>query len=323
MKILVTGAAGLIGSHLVDLLLEDDHHVTGIDDLSFGNKINLLQACTNSNFTFVEDKVQTLPLLSENFDVIYHLASMKKPIKGSIKSSYVMDENYSMTKVVVNRALTDKSTLIFTSTSDVYGNSSTFSEKEPLTIGPPTSERYSYAMSKLHTEQYILNEIAQSDLKATVVRVFGCASWRSNKSWSGGHVPIFVHNALLNKDINIHGDGLQTRSICHALDIANGLKLLLSNLSTVNNEIINLGTDEQTTVKEVAEYIIKKTNSKSNLIFETRESVFGKYKEVLTRFANTKKASSLFDFKIRYSTFQVIDEIIEKFKDENSSYYSG
>jgi UDP-glucose 4-epimerase len=322
MKILVTGAAGLIGSHLVDLLLKDGHSVVGIDDLSFGNRLNILEASKKNNYTFIKAKLQTIPLLTQKFDVIYHLASMKKPIKGSLKSSYVMEENYSMTKVMVEEALRYGSHLIFTSTSDVYGNSSTFSEDEPITIGPPTNERYSYAMSKLYSEQYILNEVAQSDLNATIARVFGCASWRSNKSWSGGHIPVFVHNALLDKDITIHGDGLQTRSICHALDITNGLKLMLNNLQEVNNQIINLGTDQQTTVKEVAEYIVKQTDSRSKLNFETREVSFGDYKEILTRFANTNKAKNLLGFEVKHSTFEVIDEMIEKFNNENSGYYS-
>jgi nucleoside-diphosphate-sugar epimerase len=135
-------------------------------------------------------------------------------------------------------------------------------------------------------------------------------------------VPVFVHNALLGKDITIHGDGLQTRSICHALDIANGLKLMLNNLKEVNNQIINLGTDQQTTVKEVAEYIVKQTDSRSKLNFETREVSFGDYKEILTRFANTNKAKNLLGFEVKHSTFEVIDEMIEKFNNENSGYYS-
>jgi len=322
MKILVTGAAGLIGSHLVDLLLEDGHIVTGIDDLSFGNRLNILEACKKENYTFIKTKVQNIPFSSQKFDIIYHLASMKKPIKGSLKSSYIMDENSSMTKTVVEEALKYGSHLIFSSTSDVYGNSSTFHESEPITIGPPTNERYSYALSKLYSEQYILNESFQSNLNTTIVRVFGCASWRSNKSWSGGHIPVFIHNSILNKNITIHGDGLQTRSICHALDIANGLKLILNHLITLNKQIINLGTDQQTTVKEVAEYIINKTHSNSKLIFEPRELSFGNYKEILTRFANTEKAKNLLGFKINYSTFDVIDEMIKIFNDENSSYYS-
>jgi UDP-glucose 4-epimerase len=93
-------------------------------------------------------------------------------------------------------------------------------------------------------------------------------------------------------------------------------------MDSVNGQIINLGTDEQTTVREVAEYIISKTNSKSELIFDDREQVFGNYKEIMKRFANTTKAKDLINFNINYSTYQVIDEIIKVYSDENSGYYS-
>lgn len=322
MKILVTGAAGLIGSHLVDLLLEDGHSVVGVDDMSFGSRANLIEAQNNSNFTLIKSKVQSVHLLTQRFDVIYHLASMKKPFGGVIKSSKVIDENYEMLKSMVDESLKFGSHLIFTSTSDVYGNSETFLETDRIIIGPPTNERYSYAMSKLHGEQYVLNEVKQSDLKATIARIFGCASWRANKGWSGGHITAFVHKALTDQPINIHGDGMQTRSISHAIDIANGLKSMLKNLGEVNGEIINIGTDQQTTVKEVAEYIVKKTNSSSEIIFQPKEQVFGDYDEIRVRFANTEKAKRLLGYTVNYSTFEVIDEIIEKFNDENSSYYS-
>lgn len=323
MRIIVTGAAGLIGSHLVDSLLEDGHTVIGIDDLSFGNANNLKDAFTFDKFTFVQDKIQSGYFPSEDIDVIFHLASMKKPFGGVVNSSKVLNDNYQMVKRVATVASATNAFLIFTSTSDVYGNSENFVEDEDVTFGAPTNKRYSYALSKFYGEQHILNEVQETSLRASVVRIFGCASWRSNKGWSGGHVPAFVDKALRGEDIFIHGDGLQTRSISHAMDIAYGLKLMVDNLDKVNGEIINIGTDQQTTVKEVAEYIINKTNSKSNLIFQPREEVFGNYKEILVRFANTKKAEKLLGFKPRISTFEVIDEIIEKFSDENSSYYSS
>lgn len=306
MKILVTGAAGLVGSHLCDSLLAQGHIVIGIDNLSYGNKGNLPKS-----MQLIEDDVQNINTYhTEKFDIIYHLASMKKPVEGSIKSSYVMSQNIAMVEAVVEKCKKDNTYLIFTSTSDVYGNSSTFLESEPITIGPPTNERYSYAMSKLYGEQFILNEATQSNLNASIVRIFGCASSRSNKSWSGGHVPLFANKASKGEDIHIHGDGIQTRSIGHAIDIATGLSLIANNLIKCNGEIINLGTDEQTTVKSVAEYIVSKLNSKSKIIYTPREQVFGDYKEILVRFANTSKAKKLLGFNITYKTKDVLDEII-------------
>ena len=323
MKILVTGCAGLIGSHLVDDLLASKHRVIGIDNLSYGSSNNIKSALKSKNFEFIKTDVQNISkaLKAYSFDIIYHLASYKKPINQMVKSSKVIEENMFMTINVVKYCLVNNCNLIFTSTSDVYGNSNNFDENEKITIGPPTNERYSYAMSKLISEQYIFNEINQSNLRASIVRVFGCASERSKPSWSAGHVPLFIYNSLKGLDINIHGDGLQTRSISSARDISNGLSLMLNKLKDVNSEILNLGTNEQTTVKEVAEYIISKTNSKSKINFIERKKIFGDYEEILVRFANISKAEKLINFKISNMTFDVIDKMIYEFSNPNSEYY--
>ena len=329
MKILVTGVAGLIGSHLCDKLLEMGCEVVGVDNLSYGNLDNLKESLLFDKFTFIEsDCTEDFWRLSKTcicevscdcdlsgFHYVFHLASYKKTypkvgFESKVTSSDVMINNSKMIKQVSDFCKEDNTRLIFTSTSDVYGNSSTFLESEPITIGPPTNERYSYAMSKLYGEQFILNEATQSNLNASIVRIFGCASSRSNKSWSGGHVPLFADKASKGEDIHIHGDGLQTRSIGHAIDIADGLALIVSNLLECKGEIINLGTDEQSTVKDVAEYIVSSLDSKSTVVHTPREVVFGDYKEILVRFANTTKAKKLLGFNIKYSTRDVLDEII-------------
>lgn len=330
MKILVTGAAGLIGSHLVDLLLDRGDVVVGLDDLTFGNRENLKNAFTNPRFEFRQQRVQTMDITNDNFDVIFHLASLKKPLNASLFSSDVMKGNYEMIVKLNQIAQHYNSHLIFASTSDVYGNSTSFEEDEPITIGPPTNERYSYSLSKLFGEQHLLNNHHQCGLATTVFRIFGCASPRASRTWSGGHVPLFIDKALKGEDIIIHGDGLQTRSICHAIDVARGLTSSLDNLNFLNGHIINIGTDQQTTVRYVAEYILDKVGSRSKLMLVDRETVFGNYREVLVRYANTAKAKKLLNFSIRYSTEQVIDEIIMNHElystlknEKNSSYYSN
>jgi UDP-glucose 4-epimerase len=208
MKILITGAAGLIGSHTVDLLLNKGYNVDGIDNLSYGNLDNLKEAFRSPNFKFIQDDVENLSKIKSKYDVIYHFASLKKAWDGSILSSDILDSNYNMTKIILQRCLEHKSKLIFASTSDIYGNSKTFKEDDDITMGPPTNKRYSYALSKWHSEQFILNAFNQQGLECTIIRIFGCASKRSSKTWSGGHVPLFAQLASEGKDIIIHGDGL-------------------------------------------------------------------------------------------------------------------
>ncbi len=325
MRVLVTGCAGLIGSHLVDDLLDLNYDVVGVDDLSFGKMSNLTLAQKSKNFQFEKLDVKDISKLNKQnrkFDIVYHLASMKKPIGGIIKSSKVIHDNYLMTKEIVDFSNSINSFLIFTSTSDVYGNSKNFSESEKITIGPPTNERYSYAMSKLISEQYIFNEILQSNLKSCVVRVFGCTSERAKLSWSAGHVPIFISNALNNREITIHGDGSQTRSISSAKDISYGLSQISQYMDILNNQILNLGTDEQTSVKEVAEYIVKKVSSNSKITYIPSKEVFGDYEEIVKRFANIEKAKKLLNFKITKSTYEVIDSMIRDFSNKDSIYYA-
>jgi len=309
MNILVTGAAGLIGSHTTDLLLDQGHHVDGIDDLSYGTLENLSNAINNKNFKFIHDKVENIKNYKTKYDVIYHFASLKKAWDGSVLSTDILDTNYRMTNILIQRCLAHKSKFIFASTSDIYGNSKTFNETESITMGAPTNMRYSYALSKWHSEQYILNAFQEQDLKCTIIRIFGCASKRSSKTWSGGHVPLFAKLASEGKDIVIHGDGLQTRSISHANDIATGFVSILEYPTETNGEIINLGTNEQTTVKYVAEYVNTYFNNKSNIMYVPTKKVFGNYEEILVRFANIDKAKKILKYSISKNTNSVIQEI--------------
>ena len=152
------GLGGLIGSHLCDELISLGHDVIAVDNLSFGNK-------ENCGFTIYERDLTKVHSMKEFFwesvDVVYHLAKYKKAPKNSISSADVMKVNFKMMENVLDFCERTSAKLIFTSTSDIYGNSETFDESDPITIGPPNVERYSYALSKLHDEQLMLNSIAK------------------------------------------------------------------------------------------------------------------------------------------------------------------
>ena len=306
MRIIVTGAAGLIGSHLTDHLLLEGHDVIAVDNLSFGNP-------KNCDFTLHNVDLTTENCLDKfkGVDIVCHLAAYKKAPKNSIASSDVMKINFKMMDNVLEYCSNTNTKLLFTSTSDIYGNSDTFNEDDPITIGPPNVERYSYALSKLHDEQMVLNMVSENRVHASIARIFGCASPRSNKGWSGGHIPLFIDKALKNEDIIIHGDGSQTRSMSHALDIVKGLGSMIDNIDDLNGGIYNLGTDEEMSVKQSAELIIEKTNSKSKIVFQPKKEAFGNYREITRRFANTNKARETFGYEINYTSTEVIDEIIK------------
>tara|TARA_B100001564_G_C20649171_1_gene675962 strand:+ start:863 stop:1870 length:1008 start_codon:yes stop_codon:yes gene_type:complete len=312
MKIMVTGVCGLIGSHLTDELLSRGHQIIGIDNLSFGNMDNISKASKDDNFTFINTDIRETNfwMLSNNcedevscdcdltdVDVVFHLAAYKKAPKDSIDSSDVMLNNADMIQSITQYVKQIDSLLIFTSTSDIYGNSKEFSEDESITIGPPDVERYSYAMSKFFDEQLLLNMVNEGKIKCIIPRIFGCFSERSNDGWSGGHVPLFIDNALNNKDIIIHGDGKQTRSMCYVSDIVNGLVELLNNRSILDGEIINIGSAEEMSVLDCAKLIIELCDSKSKIKFIKGKDVFGEYKEIKKRFANTTKIKSLIGWK--------------------------
>ena len=314
MKIIVTGAAGMIGSYLTDRLLKEGHQVIGIDDFSFGNEINL-PSVVATNFTFIRQDLSKEKINVKDVDIVCHLAAFKKPLRGTFDTAKVMSNNAKMMEHILDYCEENNAKLMFTSTSDVYGNSDTFSESDAITIGPPTNERYSYALSKLFDEQLMLNKINQGKITGAITRIFGALGSRCNRDWSGAHIAYFLHLALTGQDIVIHGDGLQTRSITHVSDIVEGIVRMVNKIDDINGEIINLGSDKEMTVKRSAELIKELTNSTSEIKHITRQEAFGDYKEIMRRFANTSKANKLLDgWKCESDLTETIKNIVNKWQ---------
>ena len=296
-RILITGVAGMIGSHLLDALIADGQYtVIGIDNLAYGKLDNIGNHMNHPHFKFYRVDVkdfETLKILSRDIDTIIHLAAVKKV--GEAESSMeTLITNERGTENILEAARMWGCKVLFASTSDVYGMSPDlpFREDGDLLLGPSMIKRWSYAVSKLYSEQMAFAFYKDFGVPVVIVRYFGGFSPRSSFSWSGGHIPIFVDAILKDREVPIHGDGTQSRSMAYVDDLINGTLLAMESESAIG-EIFNLGNDEEMSVIDSARLIheVAATGKKLKLKFIPMEEVFGKkYKDILRRLPDLTKA---------------------------------
>jgi UDP-glucose 4-epimerase len=300
-NVLITGVAGMIGSHLLDDLLDRGYTVTGLDDLSYGSADNIAHQIQHPRFSFLNANVldiETLKRAAEGVSTIIHLAALKK-ISEKEEAYPTLSVNASGTENVLKVARELGCKLVFASTSDVYGMSPDLplNEDGDLLIGPSMIKRWSYAVSKLYGEQMANAYYRDFGVPVVILRYFGAFSPRSNFSWSGGHIPIFIQQVLKNEAITIHGDGSQTRSMGFVSDLVEGTRLAMESESAIG-EIINLGNDEEMSVLDSGKLIhdLAKTGEELKLKFIPMAEIFGKYKDIMRRIPDLSKAKRLLGY---------------------------
>lgn len=310
-SVMITGVAGMIGSHLLDELLERGYEVSGMDDFSFGSRQNITRHLDHPNFRFFDADILDLPKLREacmNCSAIIHLAALKK-ISEKEKAYPTLTVNAGGTENVFKVARELSCKVIFASTSDVYGMSPDLPLREDgdLLIGPGMIKRWSYAVSKLYGEQLANAYFRDFGVPVVVLRYFGAFSSRSNFSWSGGHIPIFIKQILNHEEVTIHGDGSQTRSMGFVSDLVEGTRLALESPSAVG-EIINLGNDEELSILDSAKLIheLAETGQELKLKFIPMSEVFGKYKDIMRRIPDLSKAKELLGYQPKVSMKEAI-----------------
>ena len=272
LRVLVTGGAGFIGSHLTDLLLARGDQVTVIDNLSTGRRANLPEE--HAHLRFIEaDLDHALGALGpgERFDQIYHLAAavgVKLVVDEPIRC---IETNIDQTAHLLRFALTHgpdgrPAPTLIASSSEVYGKAekSPFSEEDDVVYGPTTRSRWSYACSKAIDEYLALAYHAQHGLPATIVRFFNTVGPRQVGEY-GMVLPNFVSSALADRDIQVHGDGKQTRCFCDVRDVADALPRLLGNASS-HGRVFNLGSDRSISINDLATLVISTLGSPSRLV---------------------------------------------------------
>jgi nucleoside-diphosphate-sugar epimerase len=265
-RVIVTGGAGFIGSHLVDELLRRGDEVVCIDDLSRGSDKNLESAQKSKNLQFVKGDLTSLEFANSSIcdaDLVYHLAAVNGTKFFYEKPRYVIETNIKSTENVLSAAAKHGiKKIVFSSTSEVYGRQSIFPTPETaeLIFDPPDVARWSYAVSKLSDEHLCYSYAKEFGISVTCVRIFNTYGPRLLGTPYGQVVSIFVKNVLSGNEIEIFGDGEQTRSFCYVSDTVNGI------ISSGNNiakgaAVFNIGSESEVSINRLAEMVISACGS--------------------------------------------------------------
>ncbi|MGE3261151.1 MAG: GDP-mannose 4,6-dehydratase [Bacteriovoracia bacterium] len=320
--ILITGVAGMIGSHLLDQLMERNYEVIGVDDLSYGKMENIQHHMGKPNFRFYRVDVldfETLKILGRDVATIAHLAAVKK-ISESEPAMPTLSVNVKGTENVLEVAKMWGCKVVFASTSDVYGMSPDLPYREDgdLLLGPSMIKRWSYAVSKLYGEQMAFAYYKDYGVPIVCIRYFGGFSPRSSFKWSGGHVPIFINSILNDEEIIVHGDGEQTRSMGFVTDLVEGTVLAIESEKAVG-EIINLGNTEEISVIDTAKMIhrLAKTGKELKVKFVPMKEVFGQYKDIMRRQPDLTKARTLLGYEPKVSLEEGIRQTLAEVRKRN------
>lgn len=309
MNILFAGGAGFLGSHFCDLLINKGHKVFCIDNLITGKRENLKHLLNNKNFKFKKIDIDKKFSIAEKFDCIIDFASIASPIfYYKYKIETLLVGSYG-TYNLLELARKNKAKFLFTSTSEVYGDPSVNPQKETYWGNVnPIGKRSMYDESKRFSEALIMNYHRTYGIDIRIVRIFNTYGPRMNAN-DGRVVPQFINQALNNKPVTVFGKGTQTRSLCYVSDLIDGIyKLLLSKEQTP----VNIGNPNEMTVKEIAQTIIKLTNSKSKIIYKPLPEDDPK-----KRRPDISKAKKILKWQPKVDLNKGLLETIEYFKGRN------
>ena len=269
MRILITGGAGFIGSHLAEALLEAGHEVFALDDLSTGCIDNIAHLKGHPRFHYTIDSVFNEPLVAELVDrasVVFHLAAavgVKLIVQEPV---HTIETNVHGTEVILRHASKKRKLVFIASTSEVYGKSTAvpFKETADLVLGATTRYRWAYACSKALDEFLALAHWKERQLPVVIVRFFNTVGPRQTGQY-GMVVPTFVHQALAGEPLTVFGDGMQSRSFTYVGDVVRALLKLMVEPRAVG-EVFNIGNTEEVSILGLAERVKALTGSVSPIV---------------------------------------------------------
>ena len=315
MRVLITGGAGFIGSHLCDSLVAAGNEVSILDNLSTGSEKNIahLKGKIQVNQGDIRDK-ELVEKLTKDADLILHMAAalgVDNILENPIES---ISTNFYGSEVVLNTALKFNKRIIIASTSEIYGKNtkSQLSETDDRIIGTPQKLRWTYSDAKALEEATAYFLFLTKNLRVTTIRFFNTVGPRQTGTY-GMVIPRFVKAAVTNKPLQIFGDGTQSRVFCHVADAVKAIITLALNDKTIG-EVFNVGGKGEITILELAQLIIDQTNSKSVITFTDYQDAYTVgYEDMARRVPDVSKIKEFIGWESIIDLKTIINDIANSY----------
>jgi UDP-glucose 4-epimerase len=311
---LITGGAGFIGSHLADFLIKRGEAVTIIDDLSTGRFTNIAHLERHERFKCIIDGVSNERLTEElirEADCVYHLAASVGVRLVIERPTEAIINNVLGTEIVLRNACRHRKRVLIISTSEVYGKSreSVFSEDADCVMGPTSRSRWGYATSKAIDEFLALAYYQEKQLRTVVVRLFNTVGPRQTGHY-GMVIPNLVRQALLNQPLTVFGDGTQSRCFAHVWDVTPVLVDLLGRPDTAGL-VFNVGTQEEVSIRQLAERIVELTGSRSKITYIPYAQAYPSgFEDMDRRVPDLSRLRRLIGYEPKYRLDDILGDVI-------------
>ncbi len=311
MRVLITGGAGFIGSHLADHYVSAGHTVTLIDNFSTGSKANI--AHLDGKVTTIDGDIRNIELIDEmtrDSDLILHMAAalgVNTILESPLES---MSTNIAGSEVVLNAAAKYIKRIIIASTSEIYGKNpkQPLSETDDRVVGAPQKIRWTYSDAKAIEEAMAFALHQEMKLPVTTVRLFNTVGPRQTGRY-GMVVPRFVHAALKNEAITIYGDGTQSRVFCHVSDAVTAIARLAETDTTIG-DVYNVGGTGEVTIKQLAEKVLEVTGSTSEITYTPYSDAYpAGFEDIQRRVPDISKVNCAIGWSPTRNLQQIISDI--------------
>jgi UDP-glucose 4-epimerase len=327
MKVLITGGAGFIGSHLAEEHLKRGDEVYIIDDLSTGSMENIGRIKRLSKLHYYLDSVTNHHLVAELVDLcdaVYHLAAavgVRLIVESPVKT---IETNVHGTEVVLHHAAKKRKRVLIASTSEVYGKRDRvpFSESDDLVMGATNKGRWSYACSKAIDEFLAVAYWKERKVPTVIARLFNTVGPRQTGRY-GMVIPNFVRQALACEDITVYGDGSQSRCFTHVSDVVGALIGLIESRKAVG-EVYNIGSDREVTILELAEKVKSLTGSDSSIVFTPYDQAYEEgFEDMLRRVPDLSKIHKLIEYRPTVDLDEILESVIDYQRSELAASHAA